>query len=374
MLMNIRTHAFNVQAPGKGSLVALVEREKIVLPTQRGSLAVMDQEGNWEMSPGPMQDGISRDHTITQKGRNLVVDGQRYKTKLHPAGQNAEGEKVSLYTAEQAKMGLGGRMAAGFGLAILGIMSGAACKGSPAGPDLPEPTTFYISVYDHMKPGVQKTLTKEGMTNSAIMIQYSDVAIGDVSTQLMVAREPNIGKRLGYTTNGAMSVATGNSQNIDIYLFSGGLENNMQEIMGQGPVLVAGRNSNWYRKNFDGYTPNNEFQAEWDHAFNEVDNALNNPFPVGSCSPQGGNWSYGYGSSPGGGGDKDYSKKAIWSDSKSLHEKSYTIIRANLEELWEALGRINNIGGGASINIIANGTSLNQTGHNLARFYMLMAE
>jgi hypothetical protein len=103
-----------------------------------------------------------------------------------------------------------------------------------------------------------------------------------------------------------------------------------------------------------------------------VNNAFQNPFPVGSCNPHGGEWSYGYGSSPGGGGDKDYGKKAIWSDSIALHNQSYSITRLNLEELFEAHGRINDIGG--SGDLIRSGTNLSQAGHNLARFYMLMAE
>jgi hypothetical protein len=265
-------------------------------------------------------------------------------------------------------------------LAAVLILPLGSCKKAD---EEPQPVTFTISVYNHMKAGVQKTLTKSGLLNSTISLTFAEAAIAGVSQNYMVAREPNMGKRLGLTERGegTMSIATGSSTSIDVYRFN--LENASDalfaDVMSQGaPRLYAGRNSKWFRKNFDGYTPNNEFQSEWENAFNDINEAFQNPFPVGSCTSHGGvdgtDWSYGYGFSVGGGGDKSDTRKAIWTDSNSLHNYSYAISRINMDELWELLGGINDIGGNSSFMLICNGTRLNPTGKNLGRFYMLMGE
>ncbi|MFH0870272.1 MAG: hypothetical protein V1866_04420 [archaeon] len=376
--MNITRNAFQVIAPERGNLVSLVEREKIRMPSPRGSLAVMKPDGTLEMSYGPLEEN-SRSHTVTQKGNKLIVDGTKYKARLHVVGQDPEGEDVSLYSAEQARMGLAGKTAAVIGFGIMSLLPNAACKG-PSDPDIPKPVTFYISVYDHMKAGVQRTLTKEGASNSAITIQFSEVAIGDVSQLYMAAREPNMGARLGTTTNGVLGIQTSNSTSIDVYCFSTGdgvQESYFQDIMTLNPELKMGRDSHWYRRNFDGRTPNNEFQSNFETVFSDCNNALWAPFRVGSCMSQGGvsgaDFSYGCKKLLAD-GDKDYDAKWVCVDNEKLYNIPERIQRTAMAEIWEALAKMNNIGGNPSQMLVCDGSQrLNDIGKSLLRFAYIMA-
>jgi hypothetical protein len=275
------------------------------------------------------------------------------------------------------KLGGKGLAVGAAGMAGLSIVSTIGCNKSPAGPDIPVETDFIINVYNHMK-GLDHTTSKKGYTNSKIQIYFSDLGIGGVSAQYLAARKPNMGARLATTTNGVLNIPTTNETTIDVYCFSydgGAQESHFQEIMGQGPVLVNGRNGNWYRKNFDGRTPNNEYQNNFKTVFNDLNNALMNPFSVGSTSSQGGTvWSYGCRYLSAGDGNKSYTDHWVCVDDISLHSNPSEIQRVMMAEMWEALPRIDNIGGGPSQMLICNGDRLNSIGVNLIRFAYIMAE
>jgi hypothetical protein len=120
----------------------------------------------------------------------------------------------------------------------------SACKKTDDVPP-PQPVTFTISVFDHIKAGVQRTLTKSGFFNSYLNLTFAEVAIDGVSQLYLAARKPNIGARLATATNGVLNVPTTTETSIDVHCFSleGVSEDYFAQIMGQGPVLVAGRDS-----------------------------------------------------------------------------------------------------------------------------------
>jgi hypothetical protein len=244
----------------------------------------------------------------------------------------------------------------------------------------PQTVTFTISVYNHVKAGVQRTVTKSGYVNNTISLAFADVAIDGVSQRYMVAREPNIGKRLGYTTSGFLDIQTTASTNIDVYLFdmNGSQESYLQDIMNLYPEFYMGRHSKWYRRNFDGRTPNNEFQSNFEVVFYDLNTALATPFIVGSCSAYGGvpgtDFSYGCKDLQAD-GDKYYEQKWVCVDNESMYNIPERIQRTMLAEIWEALPKINNIGGNPSQMLICDsgGCRLNAIGANLLRFAFLMA-
>lgn len=244
----------------------------------------------------------------------------------------------------------------------------------------PQAVNFTISVYNHMKAGVQRTITKSGYLNSTMNLTYAEVAIDGVSQRYMVAREPNIGKRLGYTTNGTLAIQTTTTTAIDVFLFdmTGSQETYLQDIMNLYPEFYMGRHSKWYRRNFDGRTPNNEFQSNFEVVFYDLNLALATPFVVGSCSTYGGvpgtDFSYGCKALLAD-GDKYYEQKWICVDNERLHNTPAAVQRVMLAEIWESLPKINNIGGNSSQLLICEpgGARLNAIGANLIRFAFLMA-
>jgi hypothetical protein len=271
------------------------------------------------------------------------------------------------------------RKAAGIGIIVISILPFAQCKQSDY---VPPPTViFTISVYNHMLAGVQKTITKEGYASNTLQLSFSEIGIPSVSQLYMAAREPNMGARLGTTTNGVLGIQTSNSTSIDVYCFSTGdgvQESYFQDIMKLNPELKMGRDSKWYRRNFDGRTPNNEFQSNFETVFSDCNNALYAPFRVGSCMSQGGvsgtDFSYGCRDLISD-GDKRYEEKWVCVDNERADNSPYSVQRVAMEEIWEALAKINNIGGNPSQMLICDGSQrLNKIGENLLRFAYIMAK
>jgi hypothetical protein len=271
------------------------------------------------------------------------------------------------------------RKAAGIGIIVISILPFAQCKQSDETPP-PQMVTFTISVYNHMLAGVQKTKTKEGYANNTLQLSSSEIGIPGVSQLYMAAREPNMGARLGTTTNGVLGIQTSNSTSIDVYCFSTGdgvQESYFQDIMKLNPELKMGRDSKWYRRNFDGRTPNNEFQSNFETVFSDCNNALYAPFRVGSCMSQGGvsgtDFSYGCRDLISD-GDKGYEEKWVCVDNERADNSPYSVQRVAMAEIWESLAKMNNIGGAPSQRLICNGDRLNDIGKNLLRFAYIMAK
>ena len=273
-------------------------------------------------------------------------------------------------------------LGAKLGLIGIGAAAGLStgCK-NPPGPEPPTPVTFYISVYDHMLATPQRTITKEGYTNSGLQLSFSEIGIPSVSQLYMAAREPNMGARLGTTTNGVLGIQTSNSTSIDVYCFSTGngvQESYFQDIMKLNPELFMGRDSKWYRRNFDGRTPNNEFKGNFETVFSDCNNALYAPFRVGSCMSQGGvpgtDFSYGCRKLQAD-GSWNVAEKWVCVDNESLHNVASSVQRVAMEEIWESLAKMNNIGGNPSQMLICDGSQrLNDIGKNLLRFAYIMAK
>ncbi len=277
------------------------------------------------------------------------------------------------------------RMGRGAGIVLLGsttvgnMLLSTACN-NPVGPEPPEEVNIQLNVYKHMQ-GLANTIVKRGYTNSVLQVAFNELGVDGVSSMYMVARKPNMGARMGITSNGVLGVQTDNSTIYDIHCFSydGSSDSDFAAIAGANPVLRCGsnpRDSKWFRKDFDGVEYRG-FQAEWEHAFAQVNNAFRVAYPVGSCSPFGGvdgtDWSYGCGFTVAD-GDKSDDRKAIWVNNVGLHNSSYAITGTAIAELWEVLGRINNPFGGPVGDQIINGTTLNTRGVNTGRFYMIWAE
>ncbi|MFH0870052.1 MAG: hypothetical protein V1866_03265, partial [archaeon] len=178
--------------------------------------------------------------------------------------------------------------------------------------------------------------------------------------------------------NGTVNVTTASKNNtIDVYCFDmkDSSDAYFGKIAGMSRLIVNGRNSKWYRRDFNGQPSG--YQNLWDAAFQQVNAAMQDPFSVGSCSATGGvagtDFSYGHGDVMGGYGDKDYTQKYIITDfNKSFKYGLPFIQEVNIAELLEAIPRLTDIGEGNSREVICTNGDLNATGKNLIRYAMII--
>ncbi|MFH0870137.1 MAG: hypothetical protein V1866_03710, partial [archaeon] len=180
--------------------------------------------------------------------------------------------------------------------------------------------------------------------------------------------------------NGTVNVTTASKNNtIDVYCFDmkDSSDAYFGKIAGMSRLIVNGRNSKWYERHFNNQPA--DHLDTWYNAFQQVNAAMQYPFPVGSCTATGGvpgtDFSWGWGDVNGAWGDKDYTQKYIITDLNAIIAFNKGLVFAqevNIEELLEGIPRLTNIGASNSKDVICNNGDLNGTGKNLLRYAMII--
>jgi hypothetical protein len=238
---------------------------------------------------------------------------------------------------------------------------------------------YTIRYWNHMMASPQKTLTKTLKPGTAFQATVSESGLSNVSQQYIAARYPDMGKLLGFGQDGTVSVVTASKNNtIDVYCFDMTDVTNEQltKIAGMSnpnPSVLPGRHSKWYKRHFNNQPDTN--LDTWYNAFKTVNDALQKPFIVGSCSYSGGtagtDFSWGWGDVGGGWGDKSYNNKYIITDLNKIIFANKGLIFAqdvNVEEIGEGIPGLLNIGPTNSKDVICTNGLLNRTGVSLMRY------
>lgn len=246
-------------------------------------------------------------------------------------------------------------------MAILGIallLPLGSCKKSD---DSPQEIQFAFEIVDHVT-GIGRTIIKAGFANANMTVTTAETEISGVVDGYIAIQDPSTGNILG-SGNGSASFQTGNSTNYRVIRFHDGpgLKEIYDALVAQKIQLYAGRNPGFGRKDAPGFEYGKE--AIWENVFNQVNNALANPFKLGSVSRGGtANW---YGFKNEGDGGKEIGNHWIYVNPQNRSDIAQ--IAAGLEELTEYLGGFNNVLGSTNERFIT-GSTLNGNGVAGERF------
>lgn len=261
----------------------------ILIPQKHnpGDLFIYDKnKGKYTLScdqPEKQEESQKIEHQIKEKkrilGNNLlIIDNKKYDSqnaKIPIDSEEPTGKKrtLDLLVAEQFKPNILKRTGMAAGL-TLGIITGWGCP-SPS----PTPTTFYIAVTNHMSGEVYQTIPIEGFTNSNISVNYNQLAGGitDLAANYFVVRDGGpTATRLGLAVNnpGNISINTKDNNQLKAYVLESGAP---YYAISLGGEVGVPQNDTGKRMNFDGQTPNNEYEQEvFQNTFNQINNALRN--------------------------------------------------------------------------------------------------
>jgi hypothetical protein len=245
-------------------------------------------------------------------------------------------------------------------LAVTFLLPLGSCKKPD---EEPQEITFAFEVVDNMT-GVGRSMTKSGFANASMTVTAAENEISGVVAGYISVQDPTTRKIIG-SGNGMANFSTGSSTNYKILRFHDG--NGLKELydaaVSMGMRLYTKRDSAWGRKDGSGATGE---ESVWSNVFSQVNNALQNPFPLGSVRTGGTDDFYGF-DTLGGDGGKVLQERRIYVYSE-LDKANQ--IRTGLEELTEYLFMFNNINGKATQQTICNpgDNQLNDTGRYLIRF------
>jgi hypothetical protein len=250
-------------------------------------------------------------------------------------------------------------------LAILGIallLPLGSCKKSD---EAPQEIQFTFEIADNMI-GVVRTMTKSGFANASMTVTAAETEISGVVAGYISIQDPTTGKIIGHG-NGSANFSTGSSTNYKIIRFHDG--NGLKELydaaVALGMRLYTKRDSAWGRKDGSGATG---YESVWTNVFSQVNDALQNPFPLRSIRTGGSDDFYGF-DTRGGEGGAVLSERRIYIN-PAVSTLRPDQIRTGLSELTEYLFMFNNIFGQPTQMTICDPQSdqLNNTGFCLIRF------
>jgi hypothetical protein len=235
-----------------------------------------------------------------------------------------------------------------------------ACKKQD---NTPQEVTITFDIADQMT-GVGRTITKQGYTNASMTVTAAETEISGVVAGYISVQDLSSGNILG-SGNGSASFQTGTRTNYKILRFHDGpgLKELYDTAVAQGMRLYTKRDSAWGRKDGSGATGD---ESVWSNVFSQVNNALQNPFPLASVRTGGTDDFYGF-DTLGGNGGKVLQERRIYVDPR---DEQRIQIRTGLSELIEYLFMFNNINGKETQQTICNpgDNQLNDTGRYLIRF------
>lgn len=245
-------------------------------------------------------------------------------------------------------------------LAVL-IGLGTGCgKDNPTTP--PGPVTLQFDVYNHTQ-GYRSQFSKTVLSGDPLIIKVNELGVSDVDSKRIAVKEDNFGNHVIFSNTGeAAFTAPRQNMNYDVILFNSTNNAPYQWMDDKNSSLYQGtRNYTVYRRDFDGQTGPEDI---WENVFDQLNAALDLGWvKLGSIYRQSsGDFSYGYGNSNGNIGWHAGSFITI-NPKQCSNELVMTMV--GLEEAFENICNVDNIGGNSSLATIQTGGVLNPVGKDL---------
>jgi len=252
----------------------------------------------------------------------------------------------------------------GLALAVL-IGLGTGCgKDNPTTP--PGPVTLQFDVYNHTE-GYRSQFSRTVLSGDQLIIKVNELGVSDVDSKKIAIKEDNFGNHVIFSNTGeAAFTAPRQNTNNEVILFNSTNNAPYQWMDDQNSGLYNGiRNYGVYRKDFDGQTGPEDV---WADVFDQLNAALDLGFVKwGSINRQpsgtSGDFSYGYGDSHGASGWHAGSYITINPQAFSNDVLRMTI--TGLEEAFENICCVDDIGGHPTAGTIAPNGVLNPVGKDL---------
>jgi hypothetical protein len=249
------------------------------------------------------------------------------------------------------------------GLAVLGPL---ACKSdTPAGPEPPVSVTLQFDVYNHTK-GFRTSFARTVMSGENVVINAGELGVAGVDQQRIAIRQDNFGNLVVYSGTGQCGItAPIHNTGYDIILFNASNNAPYQWMDDLNSHLYKdNRDYIVYRKDFDSQTGPEDV---WASVFDQLNSALDLGFVKWGYinrQPRGasGDFCYGYGNSNGNIGWHQGSWITI-NPKQCSNELVMTMV--GLEEAFENICQVDNIGGTSSLATIQTGGVLNPVGKDL---------
>ncbi len=245
---------------------------------------------------------------------------------------------------------------------LIGLGTGCTKKDNPITP--PGPVTLQFDIYNHTK-GYRGQVSKTVMSEIPLTIKVNELGISGVDPQRIAIKEGNLGNHVVFSNTGEATFTTPRQNtNYSIILFdkSHNAPYEWMDSPNYSGLLNGTRNYDVFRKDFDGQTGPEDV---WADVFDQLNAALDVGFTKWGYinrQPNGtsGNFSYGYGNSNGGGGWHQGDWITINATAGPIE-----YVRIGLEEAFENICSVDNIGGTSSSVTIVSGGVLNPVGKDL---------
>ena len=250
----------------------------------------------------------------------------------------------------------------------IGLGTGCKKHDDPIIP--PGPVTLQFDVYNHTQ-GYRGQFSKTVLSESQLIIKVNELGVSDVDPQRIAIRQDNFGKLEVFSSAGeAVFTAPKQNMNYDVILFNASNNAPYQWMDDQSSILyLKKRNCIVYRKDRDGVTGP---ESVWDSVFDQLNSALSLGWVNwGNINRQpsatSGDFSYGYGICIFGGGRVDglNGGSFILVDPEMNHNDPISMTAVGLEEAFENICRVDDIGGMSSLMTIQYGGVLLPRGKDL---------
>jgi hypothetical protein len=241
------------------------------------------------------------------------------------------------------------------------IINSACKKDSPTGPEPPVPVTLQFDVYNHTL-GYRTSFTRNTTSGQSVIISVGDLGVLGVDPQRVAVRKDNFGSLVDYSGTGQCAfTAPKQNTSYDIILFNASNNAPYQWMDDFNSHLYKDkRDYIVYRKDFDSQTGPEDV---WANVFDQLNSALDVGFVRwGSISRQtSGDFSYGFGNSNGNAGWHE----GRWITINNLEGNVLVMTMVGLEEAFENICQVDNIGGHSSLMTIQTGGVFNPVGKDL---------